>query len=290
MKIKDFFSYLFIPQEKNNNRAGILHINSLLIFVAFYFLSQTLIHSFSVSRPGVLGYSSEITIEKVFQHTNIQREKNNLDKLHYNSQLSQAAEKKALHMFKENYWAHTSPKGVNPWQFFKQVNYNYIIAGENLAKDFYDTDTMMSAWMKSPTHRDNILNTKYREIGIAVVNGVLNGVETTLVVQHFASPASGIITDNTQDEVILNSTTSNVLDAPESNVLSAQQTNKINPISLSKTFASIIFIIIIVALFIDGYLTMKNGTYRLRGSSFGHLGFLIIIFLLMIFTRQGTVF
>lgn len=290
MKIKDFFSYLFIPQEKNNNRAGILHINSILIFIAIYFLNQTFIRSIPMLKPGVLGYSSEITIQKVFQHTNEQRSKNNLPVLRYNSKLSKAAEKKAVHMFKENYWAHTSPKGINPWTFFKEVDYEYSIAGENLAKDFYDTDTMMSAWMKSPTHRDNILNQKYREIGIAVVNGVLNGIETTLVVQHFASPLSGVIVDSTQEEIVMNSSTASLEDINSPQVLSYQTPSLLSPISISKIFGSIIFIIIIISLFVDGYLTMKNGTYRLRGSSFGHLGFLFIILLLMIFTRQGTVF
>ena len=56
------------------------------------------------------------------------------------------------------------------------------------ARDFYDTESMLKAWMNSPTHRDNIINSKYQEIDIGVVNGVLNGVKTTLVVHILPPP------------------------------------------------------------------------------------------------------
>lgn len=42
--------------------------------------------------------------------------------------------------------------------------------------------------MNSPTHKENIINPKYKEIGIGVVNGTLGGIKTTLVVQHFGTP------------------------------------------------------------------------------------------------------
>ena len=41
--------------------------------------------------------------------------------------------------------------------------------------------------MASPTHRDNILGANYRDIGIAIVSGVLNGENVILVVQMFGS-------------------------------------------------------------------------------------------------------
>jgi hypothetical protein len=44
--------------------------------------------------------------------------------------------------------------------------------------------------MNSQTHRDNIMSGRYTEIGVAVVNGILDGQETTLVVQHFGRPAA----------------------------------------------------------------------------------------------------
>jgi hypothetical protein len=48
--------------------------------------------------------------------------------------------------------------------------------------------------MASQTHKDNILNAKYSEIGLAVVPGTLEGKETVLVVQLFGAPSSGAVT------------------------------------------------------------------------------------------------
>lgn len=249
------------------------------IFIAVYLLNQSLIHSLTIIRPGVLGYSSEITIEKVINLTNLERQKNNLPSLKYNPTLSQSAVLKAQDMFTNNYWAHTSPQGKTPWDYFRQVDYQYSVAGENLAKDFYDTEGMVKAWMNSPTHKANILNPKYQEIGIAVVNGVLGGVKTTLVVQHFATPINpdplAFYTPPTSDSV--------------SEVL-ANQSRYVSPLQLSKIVGAVMFSIILLVLIIDACITLKNRTHRLTGSSTSHIGFLAIILLLMLFTRGGSIF
>src|SRR3989338_7182361 len=110
--------------------------------------------------------------------------------LELNPELSLAAEKKAEDMFARNYWAHNGPNGSTPWDFIKGAGYTYIYAGENLAKDFQNSNDVVQAWMKSPSHRENILRKEYQDIGFAVVNGVLNGEETTLVIQMFGVSSS----------------------------------------------------------------------------------------------------
>jgi len=59
---------------------------------------------------------------------------------------------------------------------------------------------------------------------------------------------------------------------------------------ISKIIGTIIFVIIIGVLMIDSYITLKNQTHRLTGSSASHIGFLLIILMLLIFSRQGTIF
>ena len=54
-------------------------------------------------------------------------------------------------------------------------SYDYSYAGENLAMDFHSAEKMEDAWMKSPTHRANILNEKYKDIGVAVKAGNQHG-------------------------------------------------------------------------------------------------------------------
>jgi len=269
--------HLFVPHERNNHKAHLIKPSFIGLFIALYLLNQSIIKSLTIIKPGVLGYSSEITIEKVLEQTNLQRQNGGLEPLAYNLVLSQSATAKAKDMFENDYWAHNSPSGKTPWDFLKQSGYAYSVAGENLAKDFYDTDSMMRAWIASPTHKANILNDKYQEIGIGVVNGVLNGVKTTLVVQHFGTPLTGQIVKNSPPTKVLAET--KVAPAP-----------MISPLQISQTFGSIIFILIIGILVVDGYLTLKNKTHRLSGSSAGHVGFLVIILILLLVNRQGTIF
>jgi uncharacterized protein YkwD len=290
-----FFSLLFIPQEKNNHRALLLRPSFLGIFIAIYLLNQSILSSLSMLKPGILGYSSEITAQKVLNQTNEERQKLGLSILKYSDTLSQSAAAKATDMFTNNYWAHNSPAGKTPWDFFKSAGYKYSVAGENLAKDFYDTDGLIKAWMNSPTHRDNIVNPKYQEIGIAVVNGILNGVKTTLVVQHFATPLNAVAAKpqntapktETSPEIVVES---EPVVSTQSLGTSAITAPSISPLLISKIIGSIIFALIIVVLIIDSYVTLKNNTPRLTGSSASHIGFILIILMLLIFGRQGTIF
>jgi hypothetical protein len=52
----------------------------------------------------------------------------------------------------------------------------------------------------------------------------------------------------------------------------------------------ILFGLIIVVLFIDGFVTLKNNHLRLTGSNIGHIGFLFVILLLIITSQQGAIF
>ncbi len=186
-------NHFFTPQRSNNHRPQILHPDSLLviIFVAvgFFALIQT-VRFFPSLKNSVLGFSSSITVEQVVSQTNKERAKQGLSALNLNQQLSAAALAKAQDMLEQQYWAHTSPEGKKPWDFMKQASYRYRVAGENLARDFHGTNEMMKAWMASPTHKANIVNGQYQQIGVAVVDGRLEGFDTTLVVQMFGTPST----------------------------------------------------------------------------------------------------
>jgi uncharacterized protein YkwD len=288
--VKSLVLHWFVPQESNNHKSNLLQPGIISILIAVYLLNQSLLSSLTFLRPGILGYSSEITLEKVLALTNLERSRQGIPELKFSPALSESARLKAQDMFSHNYWAHISPTGTNPWDFFRQANYSYTIAGENLAKDFYDTESMMKAWMKSPTHRANILQSKYREIGVGVANGVLNGVKTTLVVQHFGTPI------NSKADIPESSSISLIpppVSASEQSIPALSRSDSaslISPLAISKTIGAIMFILIIGVLVIDGYLTLKRGTKRLSGSAAGHVSFLAIIFLLLLFTRQGAIF
>src|SRR3972149_9762200 len=95
-------------------------------------------------------------------------------------------------MFQENYWSHYSPDGKTPWDVILGAGYKYEYAGENLAKNFLFSNGFVDAVMNSTTHRDNLLKKEYTEVGYAIVNGTLNGEQTTLVVQEFGKPMTSV--------------------------------------------------------------------------------------------------
>lgn len=203
MQLKGVISHLFHPKKSNNHRPKILHPEAYVFFILVllgFYLALRSLSLFGFSHGWILGFSSSITPEQVIEQTNQQRRTLGLSDLTLNQQLTNAALAKAQHMFSNQYWAHTSPDGVKPWNFIRDSGYTYKVAGENLARDFSNTADMMSAWMASPTHRDNIVNSKYQEIGIAVVDGELLGYETTLVVQMFGTKltATPQVSDDSQ--------------------------------------------------------------------------------------------
>ena len=109
--------------------------------------------------------------------------------LQRNTLLDQAAQQKAKHMAANEYFAHFAPDGTTPWSFFKSSGYVYAHAGENLAIHFTDSTEVVEAWMQSPAHRKNIVDTKYTEIGVGTAKGKFDGYDTVYVVQLFGTPA-----------------------------------------------------------------------------------------------------
>lgn len=133
--------------------------------------------------------ASEISPVKVIELTNEARTKEGIGLLLENEKLDGVAQDKIEDMFKHNYFAHFSPQGVSPWHWFDQNGYDYRFAGENLAINFTNAQSQQKAWMDSPTHRKNILNANYAEIGVAVKRGVINDQESTVTVQVFGLQA-----------------------------------------------------------------------------------------------------
>lgn len=143
-------------------------------------------------RSAIDQANAHLTVEGTIEFTNQQRAANgNLPPLIVNPKLTQAAQKKLDDMFANQYFEHISPSGVGPSDLAKQVGYKYVMVGENLALgNFKDDETLVQAWMDSPGHRANILNTRYLEIGVAVGKGQFEGREVWLAVQEFGTPLS----------------------------------------------------------------------------------------------------
>lgn len=193
MSAAKFLIHLFFPHESNNQKAKILQPSGLTLITLFLVFFQFGIGAAPKIFPRVLGYAANISPGEVIRLTNERRIQAGLSPLSENGSLSQAAQAKGADMLNKGYWAHFSPDGTSPWKFFSDFGYRYRYAGENLARDFSSPSSAVDAWMASPTHKDNILNVNYKEVGIGVVEGNLAGVETTIIVQFFGAPQTGTV-------------------------------------------------------------------------------------------------
>ncbi len=135
--------------------------------------------------------SSALTNSGVIFNTNLQRALNILPPLKENVVLDKIAEARMKDMFEKQYFEHTSPAGESASSIAKNLGYEYISIGENLALgNFKNDEKLVDAWMNSPGHRANILNKRFQQIGAAVGEGVFDGRKTWIAVQIFGFPLS----------------------------------------------------------------------------------------------------
>lgn len=168
----------------------------VLILISFAFAN---LHSFLWVNSAWL--VSSILPAVVVSETNYARAEQELAPLLRNETLDKAAQMKAEDMALHGYFAHKSPDGISPWHWFNEAGYEYAYAGENLAVHFTDSRAVVDAWLKSPTHRANVMNGTYREIGIGSAKGTYEGHETLFVVQLFGTPRVPVATPVVRREV-----------------------------------------------------------------------------------------
>jgi hypothetical protein len=191
--VRRHLKHWFVPHKHNDHRPHLIRMHGLAIMAMLIVgvqaaaLASQPAATRALVHGSVLGYASDITPVDLLTLTNQQRAAAGLPALRLDSRLNQSAALKAGNMFAENYWAHVSPSGIQPWHWFAQAGYPYTYAGENLAKDFDTSAGVMQGWMNSPGHKANVLNVNYTDVGFAVQNGALVGNETTLVVAHYGS-------------------------------------------------------------------------------------------------------
>ncbi len=178
----EFLQNLIIPRYKNNFHPYLLRKRSLAV-ITLVVLGVNILGS----SIGESVFAGAVSSAELVTLANAERSAAGLGTLRTDPRLVSAAHAKAENIFELQYWSHYGPSGETPWQFIIGSGYNYVFAGENLAKGFSSSEAAHSAWMASQTHRDNIMNVSYQDIGIAVVSGTLEGSEVILVVQMFGA-------------------------------------------------------------------------------------------------------
>lgn len=176
-----------IPKPENNYHPLALRRKALMAISGLILTAKIMVVGVTVLLPATAELST-ITNSRILQLTNLKRIEHNLPALKENDKLSRAAAAKAKDIIENDYFAHVSPDGVTPWFWMQQENYAYTVAGENLAIDFVQAESVVDAWMASPGHKENLLHPDYTETGVAVHTGEFEGGTSTVVVHMFGLP------------------------------------------------------------------------------------------------------
>lgn len=312
----------FLPHHTNHHRAHALKTPAIFSYIFVLVLIQLFLRVFSVPGSNILGVSTNISTDDVINLTNEKRVSAGVGVVKESALLSQAAAAKAQDMLDKNYWAHFAPDGKTPWQFISESGYRYSAAGENLARDFDSASAVVVAWMNSPSHKDNLLDPRFTEIGVAVTSGNLNGVNGSLVVQMFASPSNPITKPPTASNVAARPIQQSVIPiassaaTPAASVNQPQSTSSpphqadnsngsavsgaasnqkissdylLNPFTIIKTASLAISIILVFLIGIDILYVRRNRINRALHHNFAHMFVFLIFGFVIFFISSGSI-
>lgn len=288
----------FLPHPHTHRKAHLLSWHFLLIYLLLFVLMRLSFDLVNVYRPGVLGINSNITVLQIIDDTNKERQAKGLLPVRENLALDKAAEEKAKNMFEENYWAHFSPSGKDPWSFIRTAGYKFSYAGENLARNFYTAQDTVDAWMNSPSHRENLLNAHYQEIGLAVMEGTLQGQKTTLIVQMFGTPyqavaappqvnlgGKSITVEGINDSIVPSSPL--VVSQPSS--MGVMGKALVDPYAVTKVAGIAVVSFIGLMLLADYFILRRRGVFRPSAHHLAHLSFLGLIVIGILVAKVGQI-
>jgi hypothetical protein len=283
--MRDYLYCLFFPHPKNNHRAKFLHFRTFLVVISLLIIGGFFFSSGLNPFASKIKALADISTQELLRFTNEKRAENGLPALNENTQLEQAASSKADDMFAKDYWAHNSPDGTTPWVWIKGAGYDYIYAGENLARGFTNSDDVVNAWMASPDHRENLLSENFKDVGFAVKAGKLGGEDTFLVVQEFGNKTPvPVERTGVESSVPPSANTESKVLAFSFDSITPKPTN-----SISYDFIALIVLSFIMILVIDLVIAKRRKLVRFVGHNLDHIIFLFVVLIVITMFSIGHI-
>ena len=125
----------------------------------------------ALAASSSLPRKTPITTESVLAEMNRVRAANGLEPFRDDFRLRLAAEDRMSDMLELAYWSHQSPDGQSPFVFVPLRGYRHSHLGENLASGFETAEVLVTSWMESKGHRENLLEPDFADVGIAIIDG-----------------------------------------------------------------------------------------------------------------------
>ncbi|MDP4001226.1 MAG: CAP domain-containing protein [bacterium] len=175
MKLK----YALIASEENDYQPFITKPMALAVFILIIWALRLL-------GPTAVSFAeSTIDAGDLMVKINIERTQRFIPALITDQRLDSAASVKSSDMLARSYFAHQNPENDYVWPTIEKTGYTpYLTLGENLAMDFVSADAVVRAWMNSPTHRENIVNDRFQDQGMASIFGLFEPNHNSILITN----------------------------------------------------------------------------------------------------------
>jgi len=181
----------FVPHEHNAYHPHILHSKRVIFYGTLGIVVKGIAVITALLLPlqvFVMPEVLSIQEERVMELTNQVREREGIPPIFKEIRLGYSSFDKARDMSIKGYFEHVSPDGKRLRDFLYDAGYEFSVAGENLAVGFSTPETMVRAWVNSPTHFANLIDPEYQHIGVGMSPGVYQAHPAMYVAQHFGNP------------------------------------------------------------------------------------------------------
>jgi uncharacterized protein YkwD len=109
--------------------------------------------------------------QQIVALVNVERSRAGCGPVSADAALARAAQRHSADMAARDYFSHTSPDGTTFAERIRAAGYSGGTIGENIAAGQTTAKAVMRNWMSSGSHRANILNCAYRDIGVGYATG-----------------------------------------------------------------------------------------------------------------------
>ena len=191
--LADFFA----PGPQNGYTPFALHPKRLFFHALSAGIIKVFLLLFVFSAPLQAYLTPEVSFNEgreIIRLTNELRHNLGINVLIESPKLTQAAYNKAQDMLLLQYFSHTGPDGRTVRNWLNDADYNFQVAGENLAVGFTESDKVFEAWKLSKTHYANLIDPEFHEIGIGMTAGAYKSSDTIFLAQLFGAPQSTALT------------------------------------------------------------------------------------------------
>lgn len=129
----------------------------------------------------------KLDVDKYVQLLNVKRKEAGAREIKYQPKLEISASKRGKVILKfDDFSFEATQSGYTMSKAMRDANYSNIVWGEAPTQGYYEAEELIDNQFQFPESKKFLLDKTYQDVGIAEVEGEINGCPTQVIVQHFA--------------------------------------------------------------------------------------------------------